>query len=107
MPDERMDVSTPIKGSDGRTFWRKVGAAFPNRNGPGYNVKLELMPLPAEGAITLIIRPPDENRQAGRQSPPPGQGGPARPSYAPRPPSASQGGNAPTPIDPNDELPPW
>ena len=42
-----------FKGSDGstRAEWLKVGAAFPNNDGKGFNVVLDLLPI--DGKLTL------------------------------------------------------
>ena len=55
------EVSSPRLGKDGKTYWRRIGAAFPAKDGKeGMNVELELMPLPdKEGRVSFIIRPPN------------------------------------------------
>lgn len=50
------------KGSDGRTYWTKIGVAFPNRDG-SLNVKLTLVPLNGELHIRDYVpndRPPQQ-----------------------------------------------
>ena len=54
-PSIRFDVFNikNFKGSDGMDHaeWRKIGAAFPNGDGKGFNVVLDLVPL--DGKLTL------------------------------------------------------
>ena len=61
----RMDVCTPRKGNDGKTRWLKIGAAFPSKSGPGWNLIFDALPLPdAEGrcAVSLFeVKPRDDN----------------------------------------------
>jgi hypothetical protein len=50
------NVSTPRKDEKtGKTYWTKIGVAFP-RDGGGFSIKLEALPLGAE----MMIFPPDE-----------------------------------------------
>jgi hypothetical protein len=54
-------VSTPRKRKDGKTYWHKLGAAWPRDDG-GFKVDLDALPLPdAEGKVTLLISPPRED----------------------------------------------
>jgi len=53
------EVSVPRNGKDGKTFWRRIGTAFPAKNGEGVNVELDALPLTdKEGRCSFIIRPP-------------------------------------------------
>ncbi len=90
---ERMDVCTPRKGKDGKTRWLRIGAAFPAKQGDGWNIILDALPLPdAEGRCALSLFPlKEDSRQQGSQ----GEGGS---SYR----AASRGEGAP---DLDDEIP--
>ena len=46
-------------GKKGRA-WTRIGAAFPHKEGPGFNIELKSIPL--DGRIVLL--PPDESRDA-------------------------------------------
>jgi hypothetical protein len=46
-------------GKKGRS-WTRIGAAFPHKEGPGFNIELRSIPL--DGRIVLL--PPDENSTA-------------------------------------------
>ena len=42
------------KGSEGgKDFFTRIGAAWPNKNGTGFNIQLDVVPL--NGRITLLI----------------------------------------------------
>lgn len=48
------------KGSGRKSYWTRIGAAWPNRDGQGFSLKLELMPV---GAADIVIRTPREERE--------------------------------------------
>lgn len=61
--------------SNGKTYFTKIGAAFPNRDGKGFSVVLDAMPAPVDGQFKIMLREPlpkDGNgggqRQGGNQS---------------------------------------
>jgi hypothetical protein len=58
-------VCAPRKGKDGKTYWTRIGAAFPRDSG-GMSVVLDALPLGNE----LMIFPPDPPGQKGRNSGP-------------------------------------
>lgn len=77
----RMDALTPRKGSDGKTYFDKVGVAFENRNG-GWSVTFTSLPLPAlndkgELECRVLLMPPRKRGDA----PAPRQAAPARDSF--------------------------
>lgn len=45
-------------GQGEKTIWRRIGVAFPLKNRDGYNVKLELIPVPTGGACEFILVEP-------------------------------------------------
>lgn len=56
----RMDAMTPRKRGD-KTFWVRVGSAWPNKNGPGYQIVLDALPLPdAEGRCVINLFEPKQ-----------------------------------------------
>lgn len=75
MSDTRLDAMSPRKRGD-KTFWTRVGSAWPNKNGVGYQIVLDALPLPdSDGrcVINLFAPKPQESRQQapkGRQSDP-------------------------------------
>ena len=67
----RMDLLSPRARKDGKTFWLKIGAAFPLDKG-GYQLLFDALPLAdAEGRVTLIMKEPSERgeKPAYNQSP--------------------------------------
>lgn len=54
---ERLDALT-VRESNGKSYWTKIGAAFPNKNGVGYIVRLDAMPAPVEGQFSIHLREP-------------------------------------------------
>ena len=58
---QRFDVLSPRPGKDGKTYWLKIGAKFPAKDGNGWTVKLDALPLPdKEGNIWLSCKEPKE-----------------------------------------------
>lgn len=73
----RFDLVSPRKAKDSdKTYFTKVGVAFPNRSGDGFSLVFEALPLPdAEGQVRVLMMPAKErderpqrqgNRPAGR-----------------------------------------
>lgn len=63
----RMDLISPRPRKDGKTFWQKVGAAFPRDRG-GYSLVFDALPLPdAEGRVTVLMVEPQQDRQPAQQ----------------------------------------
>lgn len=54
---ERLDALT-VREYNNKSFWTKIGAAFPNKNGVGYIVRLDAMPASNEGQFTIHLREP-------------------------------------------------
>ena len=62
----RLDVLVAREGKNGKTHWTKVGAAFPNRDGVGFKVILDALPINGELHLRAPLPPRD-----GRGSAPP------------------------------------
>lgn len=57
----RYDVLSPRPGKEGKTYWLKIGAQFPSKDGQGWTIKLDALPLPdKEGNIWLSCKEPKE-----------------------------------------------
>lgn len=54
---DRFDALT-VRESNGKSYWTKIGAAFPNKNGPGYIVRLDAMPASVDGQFSIHLREP-------------------------------------------------
>lgn len=50
-----LKVMSPVEGKNGKTFWMRIGSAYPNRDG-SMNVYLDAYPMSGK----LQIRPWDE-----------------------------------------------
>ena len=64
----RMDVSTVVKRNEGteneKEFWVRVGVAFEHKDGKGWSVLLDA--LPVNGKLTLRVPyPKDDDRSGG------------------------------------------
>lgn len=63
---ERFDV-VYAKEANGKTYWNKVGAAFINKSGNGYNLVLEAIPVPIDGSYKLyLFEPRKEDNKTSR-----------------------------------------
>lgn len=71
----RYDACTGRKDKNGKTYWTKIGAAFPAKEGKeGFNIVLDALPMPnAEGQawISLFVPKPrdDQNNAPTRAEP--------------------------------------
>jgi hypothetical protein len=45
------------KTSGNKSFWREIGAAWANRDGKGFSLKLDFLPL---NGADIVIREPDD-----------------------------------------------
>ena len=59
---DRMDVLTPEE-SNGKTYWYRIGVAFPAKEGEGWTIKLAATPVNGK----LVLRPPFEKREGGKE----------------------------------------
>jgi hypothetical protein len=71
---ERLDALT-VRESNGKSYFTKVGAAFPNRDGKGWTVLLDAMPAPNDGQFKIMLREPLPRDGAPRQAPAQQSGG--------------------------------
>ncbi|EIM25726.1 hypothetical protein [Microvirga lotononidis] len=71
----RYDLLTSKTDKDGKKRWTKVGVMFPSKQGEGFSIKLEALPLPnAEGEVWISAFVPRENDGQGRPAPQQGGG---------------------------------
>lgn len=62
---DRMDLISPKTLDSGKTIFRKVGVAFPRKNGDGWVLQLELIPIPdKDGEIRLMMMAPRQTSGA-------------------------------------------
>ena len=63
---ERYDAVISRKSKDGKIRYTKIGAAFPSKQGDGFNIVLDALPMPnAEGQawISLFVPKPREDAE--------------------------------------------
>lgn len=66
----RYDLISPRARKDGKTFWVKVGAAFP-KDGGGFSLVFDALPLPdADGNVRLLMAEPRDSQPQQRQEAP-------------------------------------
>ena len=53
----RLDALT-VRESNGKSYFTKIGAAFPNKDGKGYTVLLDAVPASNEGQYKIMLREP-------------------------------------------------
>lgn len=64
----RMNLTSPRKRGD-KTYWVSVGSAFPTKNGDGFQLVFDALPLPdAEGRVMVLMSPPREDSAPRQQS---------------------------------------
>jgi hypothetical protein len=54
---ERLDALT-VRESNGKSYFTKIGVAFPARNGNGFSVLLDAMPAPTDGQFKILLMEP-------------------------------------------------
>lgn len=69
MTTTRYDALT-VRESNGKSYFSKLGAMFPNKNGDGFTLLLDAVPASNEGQYRILLVTPkerDDNRQSGGQ----------------------------------------
>ncbi len=64
---ERLDALS-VRESNGKSYFTRIGVAFPAKSGPGYTVLLDAMPAPTEGQFKIMLREPLPPRDAQSQT---------------------------------------
>jgi hypothetical protein len=49
------------KNGKGKSFWTRIGAAWPHEDGEGFNVTIEMMPLDGK----IVLRKPKADEKEG------------------------------------------
>jgi hypothetical protein len=65
---ERYDLLT-VRESNGKSYFTKLGAMFPNQKGDGFNIVLDGVPASVDGQYRLLAKVPlprDNDRQQSR-----------------------------------------
>jgi hypothetical protein len=73
---QRYDILSGRADKDGKKRWTKIGVMWPSKQGEGFSIKLEALPLPnAEGEVWISAFVPRENDGQGMTG---GRGSPDR-----------------------------
>ena len=51
------------EGNDANN-WTRIGALWPHRDGKGWNMKLDYLPIGTNGQLTIRVNEPRDSRQA-------------------------------------------
>lgn len=71
----RYDICTGRKDNTGKTRWTKIGAMFPAREGDGFTIKLDALPIPNEkGEVWISAFVPRERDDQGHKPASAGRG---------------------------------
>lgn len=72
---ERLDALS-VREGNGKSYFTKIGAAFPNKDGKGYSILLDAIPAPVDGQFKIMLREPlpRDNQQGGQRQPEQGGG---------------------------------
>ena len=71
----RLDAIAGVPGKDKqKTYWTKIGSAFPSKSGSGYTLFLDYLPLhrSEDGKVVIVLSEPkerDDSRGGGRPQP--------------------------------------
>jgi len=49
----RYNLSTPRESKDGKTYWTKIGSAWPTKDGQGFSIVLDALPLNGKLLMSL------------------------------------------------------
>ena len=55
-PSHRLFAVTKAEGQD-KASWLEIGAAWPNKDGKGFSLKLKAMPMPGAEIVLRILEP--------------------------------------------------
>ncbi len=75
---ERLDALA-VRESNGKSYFTRIGVAFPAKQGDGWSILLDAMPAPTDGQFKILLREPLPPRDAVSQAP--RQQQQAHPSY--------------------------
>jgi hypothetical protein len=54
----RYELILPVKRKDGQTAWRNIGSAFEARDGKGFDLVFDALPMPGPDGCRVLMRPP-------------------------------------------------
>ena len=63
---DRLNVISPRPRKDNRTYWLSVGTAFRSKDGQGWDVLFDALPLADEkGKVVVMLRPHKDREENG------------------------------------------
>jgi hypothetical protein len=65
---ERLDALS-VRESNGKSYWTKIGVAFPTKDGSGWNVLLDAIPAPTDGQFKISLMVPKQRDGGGSNGP--------------------------------------
>jgi hypothetical protein len=69
---QRLDAISPRLKKDGNTFWIRVGTAWRSKDGVGYDVTFDAIPLPdKDGRCFVALREPKDGAKQPASTPSP------------------------------------
>jgi hypothetical protein len=63
---ERLDALS-VRESNGKSYFTKIGVAFPARSGNGFSILLDAMPAPTDGQFKILLMEPKPRDNTQRQ----------------------------------------
>lgn len=63
---ERYDALT-VRESNGKSYFTKIGAMFPNKSGVGFTLMLDAVPASVDGQYRILLAVPKPRDDAPRQ----------------------------------------
>lgn len=68
MSNVRLDALCVREDGD-KSYWTRIGVAFPTREGAGWTILLDAMPAASNGQYKILLREPrEENRDSGQRA---------------------------------------
>lgn len=67
MANQRLDAVS-VRESNGKSYFNRIGVAFPSKTGEGYSVLLDAIPAPVDGQFKILLMvPKPRDGDTGRQ----------------------------------------
>lgn len=71
MSATRLDAVS-VREKDGKSYFTRIGVAFPAKQGAGWSVLLDAMPAPTDGQFKILLmepKPRDDRGDPARNAP--------------------------------------
>lgn len=67
---DRLDALA-VRESNGKSYFTRIGVAFPNKDGKGFSVLLDAIPASTDGQFKIMLREPLDKDGGSRNIAPP------------------------------------